>query len=132
MARPHPKAINPATIAHLRGLSDLLDSKWRLPGTDMRFGIDGIASIIPGIGDTATGVVSAYIVYQAWRIGIPKTTLVRMAANTGIDWAVGSIPVLGTIFDFAFKANSRNMALLNRHLDTYESLEAERWQSQHY
>lgn len=126
MRRP-PKALDPHKIADLRNLSDLLDSRWRVPGTEWRFGIDGIASIIPGIGDTATGIVGAYIIWQAARIGVPRSTLARMAANTGIDWAVGSIPVIGTIFDFAFKSNARNMALLNRHLDTWESQEAERY-----
>ncbi|WP_119680368.1 DUF4112 domain-containing protein [Indioceanicola profundi] len=126
MRRP-PKALDPVKVAELRNLADLLDSRWRVPGTDWRFGVDGVASIIPGLGDTATGVVGAYIIWQAARIGVPRSTLVRMAANVGVDWAVGSIPVLGTIFDFAFKSNQRNMRLLNQHLDTFESMEAERY-----
>lgn len=126
MSRRPPKRVDPQTVAHLRDLSYLLDSRWRLPGTNMRFGIDGIASIVPGIGDTATGVIAAYIVWQAHRIGVPRRTLARMAWNVGVDWAVGSIPVLGTIFDFAFKANRKNMELLNRHLDTFVDIEAER------
>lgn len=128
MRRP-PKTLDPRKVADLRNLADMLDSRWRVPGTEWRFGIDGVASIIPGLGDTATGVIGAYIVWQAARIGVPRSTLIRMAANVGVDWAVGSIPVLGTIFDFAFKSNKRNMRLLNQHLDTWESQEAERYRS---
>ena len=120
-----PHSIDPAQIARLRDLSNLLDSKWRFPGTEFRFGVDGIASIVPGVGDTLTGVIAAYIVWQAHQMGVPRRTLARMVWNVGLDWAVGSIPVLGTIFDFAFKANNRNMALLNRHLDTFEDQLAE-------
>jgi len=104
-------------LAHLDRLTDLLDSRWRIPGTSIPIGIDGIASIVPGIGDSATGVIAAYIVWQATRFGIPKSMLLRMVGNVGVDWAVGSIPVLGTIFDIGFKANRRNMKLLRRHLE---------------
>jgi hypothetical protein len=106
-----------ARLAHLDRLTDLLDSRWRIPGTRIPIGIDGIASIVPGIGDTATGVISAYIVWQATRFGVPKSVLLRMAGNVGLDWAVGSIPVLGTLFDIGFKANRRNMRLLREHLE---------------
>lgn len=126
MRRP-PHAIDPRKVAELRNLADILDARWRVPGTNFRFGADGLASIFPVIGDTATAVLGAWIILQAARMGVPKSTLVRMVGNVGIDWAVGSIPVVGTIFDFAFKSNLRNMRLLNRHLDTWESQEAERY-----
>ena len=106
-----------AKLAQLERLADLLDSRWRIPGLGIPIGIDGIASIFPVVGDSATGVVSAYLVYQASRMGVPKSVLMRMAANTGVDWAVGSIPVLGTLFDIVFKANRRNVNLLRRHLE---------------
>jgi hypothetical protein len=106
-----------AKLAHLERLADLLDSRWRIPGLGIPIGIDGIASIFPVVGDSATGVVSAYLVYQASRMGVPKSLLLRMAANTGVDWVVGSIPVLGTLFDIGFKANRRNVNLLRRHLE---------------
>ena len=106
-----------AQLAHLERLADLLDSRWRIPGLGIPIGIDGIASIFPVVGDSATGVVSAYLVYQASRMGVPKSVLMRMAANTGVDWVVGSIPVLGTLFDIGFKANTRNVNLLRRHLE---------------
>jgi hypothetical protein len=106
-----------ALLAHLERLTDLLDSRWRIPGTRIPIGIDGIASLLPVVGDSATGVVSAYLVFQAARFGVPKSVLLRMAGNVGLDWAVGSVPVLGTIFDIGFRANRRNMNLLRRHLE---------------
>jgi hypothetical protein len=101
----------------LERLADLLDSRWRIPGLGIPIGIDGIASIFPVVGDSATGIVSAYLVYQASRLGVPRSVLLRMAGNAGLDWAVGSIPVIGTIFDIGFKANTRNVNLLRRHLE---------------
>ena len=106
-----------AKLAQLERLADLLDSRWRIPGLGIPIGIDGIASIFPVVGDSATGVVSAYLVYQASRMGVPKNVLMRMAANTGVDWVVGSITVLGTLFDIGFKANSSNVNLLRRNLE---------------
>ncbi|WP_158045915.1 DUF4112 domain-containing protein [Skermanella pratensis] len=106
-----------AQIAHLERLADLLDSRWRIPGTRIPIGLDGIASIIPVVGDSATGVVAAYLVFQAARLGVPRSTLLRMLGNVGVDWAVGSIPVVGTLFDIGFKANRRNMRLLREHLE---------------
>jgi hypothetical protein len=116
MAPATPKD-HDALLAHLERLADLLDSRWRIPGTRIPIGIDGIASIFPVVGDSATGVVAAYLVFQAARFGVPKSVLLRMAGNVGLDWAVGSIPVLGTVFDIGFKANRRNMNLLRRHLE---------------
>lgn len=104
-------------LARLQRLSTLLDSRWGIPGTRWRIGLDGIASIVPGIGDTLTAVISLYIVWQAASFGMPGSLIARMLANVGLDWAVGSIPVLGTVFDVAFKANRRNIDLLTRHLE---------------
>lgn len=104
-------------LERLRRVTRLMDSRWRIPGTGIPIGLDGIASIVPGVGDTLTAVVSAWIVYEAARYGLPAGVLARMIANVGLDWAVGSIPVLGTIFDIAFKANRRNLDLLHEHLE---------------
>jgi hypothetical protein len=112
---------SPAThyerLLQLQRMADLLDSRWRIPGTRWRFGLDGVASVVPVVGDTLTAGFSAYIIWQAASFGVPKWLLGRMIANAGLDWAVGSIPVLGTVFDVAFKANRRNLALLTRHLE---------------
>ncbi|MDX6749034.1 DUF4112 domain-containing protein [Geminicoccaceae bacterium 1502E] len=111
-----------ARLARLEALATLLDSRWRIPGIGVRIGIDGIASILPVIGDSATGVVSAYLILEAARAGAPRHLLVRMAGNAGLDWLVGSIPVLGTLFDIGFKANNRNVAMLRRHLEASRTL----------
>jgi hypothetical protein len=126
MTRHTPKPLDQAQLARLRALANLMDSRWRIPGVGVRVGLDGIASLIPGVGDTLTGLVSAYIVYEAHKMGVPRSTLMRMMANVGIDWAVGSIPVVGDLFDFAFKANTKNMALLQRHIGEFEEMEMER------
>ena len=79
-------------------------------------GLDPILGLIPGIGDAAGAVLAAWIIVEAFRMGASRATLVRMAGNVALDAGLGAIPVLGDIFDFAWKANLRNVALLERHL----------------
>jgi len=105
-------------LARLEQLADLLDSRFRVPGTDWRFGIDPLIGLAPGLGDVLTGVFSGWIVLEAWRIGAPPGLLVRLAVNVALDMLVGAIPILGSLFDFAFKANRRNLRLLRRYLET--------------
>ena len=103
------------SLDDLDRLADLLDSRWRVPGTSWRFGLDGVASIVPVAGDLSTAVVSAYMIKRAHDLGAPNHVLARMVGNVALDTVVGSVPVIGTVFDFAFKANRRNMALLKKH-----------------
>lgn len=91
-------------------LAWLMDGSIKLPG-GYSIGLDGIIGLIPGIGDLVTTMVSSVIVYQAQRAGIPRATLLRMIANVGIDAAVGAVPLVGDVFDFAFKANFKNLEL---------------------
>ena len=100
----------------LLGLEILLDEAFRIPGTGIRFGIDGIIGLVPGLGDVLAGLLSLVIPLAGWIRGLPYITLLRMAVNLGIGVLVGSIPVLGDIFDIAWKANRRNYKLLTRHL----------------
>jgi len=93
-------------------LSHVLDDWFRIPGTSIRFGIDGIVGLIPGVGDILGGLASCIIVLAAWFRGVPNITVARMVANVAIEVAVGTIPFVGDIFDIAFKANRRNYALL--------------------
>jgi hypothetical protein len=88
----------------------LMDNSIPLAG-GIRIGLDPVIGLIPGLGDILAGVVSAVIVLQAQRAGIPRSTLLRMVANVGIDTVVGSIPFAGDLFDFAFRANTKNLAL---------------------
>jgi hypothetical protein len=100
----------------LDALANLLDEAFRIPGTNMRFGIDGIIGLVPGLGDVIAGILSLVIPFAAWVRGVPYVTLVRMTVNIGIEVLVGSIPLFGDIFDIAWKANRRNYRLLQRHL----------------
>ena len=109
-----------AEIERLDRLADLLDSRFRIPGLGVRFGLDGLLGLMPGVGDVATLGPSAYLVWRAHKLGADRATLARMAANSGIDFVVGGVPVLGDVFDVAFKANRRNIELLKRHLSERE------------
>ena len=100
----------------LHGLEILLDEAFVLPGTGIRFGLDGIIGLVPGLGDVVAGLLSLIIPLAGWVRGVPYITLARMAANLGIGVLVGSVPLFGDIFDIAWKANRRNYRLLCRHL----------------
>ncbi|TQV71154.1 DUF4112 domain-containing protein [Exilibacterium tricleocarpae] len=95
-------------------LSWLLDSSIPLPG-GYRIGLDGVIGLIPGVGDAIGGGLSAWIFYQAVKLGVPKTVLWRMLANILIDTVVGAIPIVGDLFDFVWKANQKNAELLENH-----------------
>ena len=93
-----------------------LDDRFRIPGTRRRIGLDGLLGLIPGIGDTATSLISAYIVFEAARLGAPSSMIMRMLANIGVDLAVGLVPLVGDLADLAWKANRRNARILRDHL----------------
>jgi hypothetical protein len=97
-------------------MTRLLDSAIRVPGTRYRFGIDAIIGLVPGIGDAIGAIISAFIVFQAARLGASTSTVIRMMGNVALDTIVGEIPLLGDLFDAGWKANVRNMALLEAHL----------------
>lgn len=99
--------------ADLERLAHLLDRAIRLPG-NMRIGIDGLIGLIPGVGDAVGAILGFYIVSRATALGVPKVVLARMLLNVGVDSLVGAVPLLGDLFDFAFKANTRNLELMRR------------------
>jgi hypothetical protein len=105
-----------AALQRVRFLSRLFDERFRLPGTNHRFGLDGIIGLVPGVGDSIGAVVSAYIIIEALRLGIPKRMLLRMLYNMGLDTLLGAVPVVGDVFDVVWKANKKNVALLDEHL----------------
>ena len=112
------KAVTRAqSLARVSRLASALDSKFRLPGTNIRFGWDGILSVVPVAGDTVAAGVSAYLIWEAYQSGARKRTLGKMLGNAGLDYVLGSIPVIGTIFDIAYKANLRNLKLLQAELE---------------
>lgn len=105
-----------AALDRARKVSTLLDDAVRVPGTDFRIGIDPIVSVLPVGGDALGLLMSAYIVVEALLLGVPKRLLARMVFNIVLDFAGGSVPVLGTLFDAYWKANERNVELLERHV----------------
>jgi hypothetical protein len=105
------------TRARLDTLARFLDSAIRVPGTNVRFGADALLNLIPGIGTLTSKGMSAYLIWEARHLGVPMSTLLRMAGNIGVDFVISAIPVVGWVGDVFFRSNLRNMALLRSHLD---------------
>ncbi len=109
---------------HINRTAWLLDSAIRVPIINYRIGLEGLIGLIPGVGDVAGFGLSSYILVQAARLGVPRSTLAHMMANVLLETIVGLIPIAGDLFDFAFKANIRNVRLLNEALDAPEQTAA--------
>ena len=110
-----PHSLSHSRLERLRALSRLLDSAFPLPG-GYRIGLDGIIGLIPGFGDIAGSIASSYIIVESARLGASTPTLLRMAMNVLVESLVGLIPFLGDLFDIFWKANEKNMALLDKQL----------------
>lgn len=106
-----------ARLQRLRNLAKLMDGSFTIPGLDVKVGLDPIIGLVPVLGDIIAAGVSIYIVQQAWKMGIRRRTLWMLIGNVAIDLIVGEIPALGDLFDFAFKANQRNMRLIEAELN---------------
>ena len=100
----------------LQRIAKLMDSQIRVPVIGLRIGADAIIGLVPGVGDIVSGAIGAYLIYEAQRLGIPRSAIVRMVANIAFDTAIGAIPFAGDIWDFFFRANDRNMQILARHI----------------
>ena len=111
----HMREPDVRTLAALRRWSVLLDSAFRVPGTNLTFGLDPIIGLVPWIGDITTPLFSAVLLLHAVRLRIPRVVQLRMLMNAAIDLAIGLVPLVGDLFDFGWKANVRNLALLERH-----------------
>ncbi len=106
-----PETLDWAAVERMRVVAKLLDDSIPIPGTPFKIGIDPIIGIAPVAGDIATSLLSLYIVAESARLGVSYGTLIQMLANISIDLAGGAIPILGDVFDAAWKANKRNMQL---------------------
>lgn len=104
------------SIVGLDRLAWWLDSSIPVPGTSWRIGLDGLIGLIPGIGDLTAGALSSYILLQAVKLGVPASVIARMALNVILESVLGTIPLLGDVFDFAFKANQRNVQLMRHYV----------------
>jgi len=105
----------PQRVAALRKIAELLDAAYVVPGTSYRIGLDPILGLIPGLGDAVSPLFAVAILWQARDLRVPRVVQVRMMFNVAIDALLGVVPVVGDLFDFAWKANLRNLALLERH-----------------
>jgi hypothetical protein len=103
------------TDAQLDHLAAVLDDIFQFPGTKIRFGLDPIVGLVPGLGDIISGLLSFLIVFAAWQRGLPRVAIMRMVANIGIDTVAGSIPIVGDLFDMMWKSNRMNYNLLVRY-----------------
>lgn len=110
--RARPAADLRRELDRLDRLADLMDSRFGVAGTNIRFGLDALLGLIPGIGDGLVVLPAAYILARAHRLGVPASLLVRMGANVAIDFAIGLIPLIGDLLDVGYRANRRNVALL--------------------
>jgi len=112
--KPHSRRV---IVERLDRLATLLDTALVIPGTNIRFGADAIVGLVPGIGDAITTALSAYIVYEAHRLGAPHHLIVRMIANVVFDSMITAVPVAGNVADVFFRANRRNVRLLREWLE---------------
>lgn len=104
------------TLRRLRRLATLLDNAYTIPGTRIRIGLDAIIGLVPGLGDVVTALLALYIVIKANQFGVRRRTLALMLINVAIDLFGGAIPILGDIFDIAWKCNARNLRLLEKEM----------------
>ena len=115
--RAHPDFNKRAAVARLDALAKLFDTAFILPGTNIRFGVEAVMRLVPGIGDAAASALSCYLLYEAHRLEVPRHVFARMVANVAIEGVVGAVPFIGDLFDVGFRANRRNVKILQEHFE---------------
>ena len=105
-------------LDRLRWLTNLMDQAWGVPGTRWRFGLDALFGLVPGLGDIVGGVIAVYALHVGRLLGVPAVIQLHMLTNIAIDATIGTIPVIGDLFDFVFKAQTRNLAMIDHWLQT--------------
>ncbi|MCW6508365.1 DUF4112 domain-containing protein [Lichenifustis flavocetrariae] len=111
-----PAVSDIARLTRLRRLAWMIDGAFRLPGTRFRFGLNSLIGLTPAAGDAVLAAVSLYIVWEGRALGLPRHKLVKMLGNVGVETLAGAVPVLGDLFDMTYKANLRNLAIIEEHL----------------
>ena len=104
-----------AALDRIGLLARVFDTAFAIPGTNVRFGIEALMRLVPGIGDAAASALSCYLLYEAHRLDVPKHVFARLVANVAIEGAAGAIPFIGDLFDVGFRANRRNVAILREY-----------------
>lgn len=115
------------SLAEVEALAWLLDNSIPVPGTGRRFGVDAIIGLVPVVGDVVSAGMGLFVVWRASRMGLPRIVVTRMLVVSALDFVIGSIPIAGDAFDLWFKANTRNLALLRRHLQRPETSTRDDW-----
>ena len=103
-------------LARLRRVAWLMDGAFRIPGSKFRIGLNSLLGLPPVAGDVVMGAISLYIVYEGHRLGLSKAAVARMVANVAVETAAGAVPIVGDLFDVAFKANLRNIAIIDDYI----------------
>ena len=106
-----------AAVRRMQTVANILDTAFVLPGTKQRIGVDAIVGLVPGLGDVLTTILSSYIIWEARNLGVSRLALARMIGNLGVHAAVGSLPLVGDIFDAFFRVNQRNMRIVRAQLE---------------
>jgi hypothetical protein len=119
VARVGQAAENSGISPRVEQLTRLLDDAFQIPGTSIRFGLDSLIGLVPGLGDTVTAVIGLLMLQEAKRLGVSRGKRARMVGNYVLDLLVGAIPLLGDLWDLGFKANRRNLRLIQAHLDQH-------------
>ena len=109
-------------LARIERLARLLDTAYRIPGTRIRFGLDPLLGLLPVVGDIGGAALSAYLIYEARRLKLPKSAIARMIGNVAVEAALGAIPLAGDMFDLFWRANMRNLRILHRHMEHMEKI----------
>ena len=109
----------PAARLRIEMMERVLERAFVIPGLNRGFGLDAVIGFVPVAGDMIGAAMGLYLVWEARNIGLPKRTLARMMMNVGVDTTLGAIPLVGDVFDFLFRANTRNLRLIKRHLDKH-------------
>lgn len=107
------------SVQSIEKLAAKMDSRLNIPGTKIAVGLDTIIGLVPILGDTVTFGVSGYIIARSARLGVPKRKLAHMGINSTIDWLIGSIPLVGDIFDIGWQANNKNAEILRQHFEKH-------------
>lgn len=128
MRSSEPEPGRSRALGEVETLAWLLDNSIPVPGTGgRRFGIDAIIGLVPVVGDVISGGIGLFVVWRGSRMGLPRVVMARMLANSALDLLIGSIPVIGDAFDLWFKANTRNLGLMRRHLERPETSTRNEW-----
>ncbi len=108
-----------AVRQRVEALEQLMERSFHIPGTKVPIGLDSIVGLVPVLGDIVTAAMGAYMVWEARNLGMSKWQLIRMAANVGVDTALGAVPLAGDLFDFIWRSNTKNLRIIKKHLDKH-------------